>query len=135
MTAAEGISSTCLIYLIRNLNSVHCEFVCSFFIVILTAVFKQEETRNWTDEVDRCEGCEMQRGLAEEEMPPSFQNSLQSIDFKMQLLISVTFIYLFYCLLFIELLFHSKSFLDELQSVQFVELGVRILRNSFIFGV
>lgn len=93
MMTAEGISSTRLVYLIRNLNSVHCEFACSFFIDILTAVYKQEETRNWNDEVDRCECCEMQRGLAEEEMPPSFQNSLQSIVFKMQLLINVTFIY------------------------------------------
>lgn len=93
MMTAEGISSTRLVYLIRNLNSVHCEFACSFFIDILTAVYKQEETRNWNDEVDRCECCEMQRGLAVEEMPPSFQNSLQSIVFKMQLLINVTFIY------------------------------------------
>lgn len=105
--------------------------LCSFFITILTAVFKQEETRNWKDDVDRVLG----NAEREEEMAPSFQNSQQSIVFKMQLLINVTFIYLFYCLLLIELHFHSKSFLDELQSVQFVELGVRILRNSFIFGV
>lgn len=49
----EGISSACLIYLIRNLNSVHCEFVCSFFIDILTAVFKKRRpetgTMKWID--------------------------------------------------------------------------------------
>lgn len=51
MMTAEGISSTRLVYLIRNLNSVHCEFACSFFIDILTAVYKQEETgtMKWID--------------------------------------------------------------------------------------